>query len=159
LLQDPQGFVVSARAGQGAAEVIERGCGIDAAGSGTPLAEADSAPRNSDGLLEVNGGDEHVAEIEQAWDELNALGSEMRFLDSKGLPGERERLIARRPPVQDERTHQSVGGVRHFQAVVLVRRPQRVDIRAGPGFALLEESRLEQCVRVRRNDSFALLPD
>ena len=74
-LQDPQGVVVPARAGQGAAQVVERRCDIDAVGSGTPLAQADGSPRDSDGLLEVNGGDEHIAEIEQGRDELNALGS------------------------------------------------------------------------------------
>ena len=64
-LQDLQGVVVPARTGQARAQVVERCCDIAAVGSGTPLAEADGSPRDSDGLVEVDGGGEHIAKIQR----------------------------------------------------------------------------------------------
>ena len=64
----------------------------------------------------------------------------------------------RRPTIQHQRTHENVGGGCHFKGVVPVRGTQRIDVGAGSRLALVKQPRDEQCVRVRRNGSFALLP-
>ena len=65
----------------------------------------------------------------------------------------------RRATIQHQRAHENVGGGCHFKAVVPVRGTQRVNLGAGPASAWSNSPGDEQCVRVRRNDSFALLPD
>ena len=65
------------------------------------------------------------------------LRAEMCFLDAKRVPGESKRLIACRPAVQDQRSHQNVERCRKFQGIVAVRGSQTVDLSTSRRFGLL----------------------